>query len=188
MKKELIKNIIKPFFKKEGFSNKGVNFYKDLGEFELYADLQSQRYYKEENTQNFRINFKLLIKKFTQMTGKTFGVYGGFVPIKGSWIEISPTTDYQEVASWLSNELESVYQKIIQHADLQKLADLYKDDIFHLYHLYFFEEIIVFCIYILLLNFHLPLSKPRFHFQLQRLYQILLNLRGYCPCPLYKYN
>ena len=141
MKKELIKNIIKPFFKKHGFTNKGVNFYKDLEEFEIKANLQSQRYYKEENVEKFRINIAIYIKEFIQKTEKTFPVYGRFIPQNSDWIEISAETNYETLVSWLDQTLINTYDDILKKADFQVLKDLYQSDIYDYYHLFFLKKI-----------------------------------------------
>ncbi|MFR5441931.1 hypothetical protein [Alistipes sp.] len=57
MRKEIIQAIIKPYMKSKAFQNKGMRFIKDMGLFQIEVEIQSQRYYKEEHTENFRINY-----------------------------------------------------------------------------------------------------------------------------------
>lgn len=56
--------------KSQGFKNKGMVFTKDTGLFQIEVEIQNQRYYKEENTENFRINYTLFCREFTDLSGK----------------------------------------------------------------------------------------------------------------------
>ena len=56
--------------KSKAFQNKGMRFIKDMGLFQIEVEIQSQRYYKEEHTENFRINYFLFCREFTELSGR----------------------------------------------------------------------------------------------------------------------
>lgn len=111
MKKDLIKNVIKPFFKTHGFSNKGVNFHKDFDIFSLKVEIQSQRYYKEENVEKFRLNFDLYILDFPEKNKETLFFMACIGEDLGSWITISPSTSYEEISAYLQTKLDETLKK-----------------------------------------------------------------------------
>lgn len=112
MRKEIIQAIIKPYMKSKGFKNKGILFTKDMGLFQIEVEIQSQRYYKEENTENFRINYSLFCREFTELSGRKLGFAGGSIQEERTWIEINPQTDIERLKRWLLCELNSMMDKI----------------------------------------------------------------------------
>lgn len=113
MRKEIIQAVIKPYMKSQGFKNKGMVFTKDIGLFQIEVEIQNQRYYKEENTENFRINYTLFCREFTDLSGKKMGFAGGSIQEESTWIEISPQRDIEQLKSWLLLELNSMMYKLV---------------------------------------------------------------------------
>ena len=101
MRKEIIQAIIKPYMKSKEFKNKGILFTKDMGLFQIEVEIQSQRYYKEENTENFRINYSLFCREFTELSDRKLGFAGGSIQEESTWIEINPQTDIERLRRWL---------------------------------------------------------------------------------------
>ncbi len=128
MRKELINNIIKPFFKNELYSNKGIYFFKDYGFIQVVTEIQSQRYYKEENSENFRINFELYCNEFENIYGLK-KIFGGFsVHEKSSWIEINPNVDLEKKGQWLLSELENAILEINKRIKIDNLIEIWGED------------------------------------------------------------
>lgn len=112
IKKRLIKEVIKPFFKENGFNNKGVNFEKDICTlFTIIADIQSQRYYKTPGEENFRINCQIISLPFKEITKglslqQSFG--GLSISHDNSWITITESSSYENIAEWLRTDLNRI--------------------------------------------------------------------------------
>ena len=68
--------------KSKAFQNKGMRFIKDMGLFQIEVEIQSQRYYKEEHTENFRINYFLFCREFTELSGRKLSFAGGVLQKK----------------------------------------------------------------------------------------------------------
>lgn len=128
MRKEIIQAIIKPYMRSKSFQNKGVLFIKDMGLFQIEVEIQSQRYYKEDNTENFRINYSLFCREFTELSGRKLGFAGGSIKEKSSWIEISPQTDIERLKTWLLCELDSMMDKLENKYSLEYLLEIWKED------------------------------------------------------------
>ena len=76
--------------KSKAFQNKGMRFIKDMGLFQIEVEIQSQRYYKEEHTENFRINYFLFCREFTELSGRKLSFAGGSIAEEeSSWIKIN---------------------------------------------------------------------------------------------------
>ncbi|NDV64887.1 hypothetical protein [Bacteroides sp. 224] len=121
IKKELIKKIVVPFFKRNNFQKKGVRFYRDLSFFQIEVDIQSQRYYKEENEENFRINYLILCGRFSLLFGGKGVFGGGAIQQENSWITITNKTDINKLSNWLENELENIVKLIDIFSDINKV-------------------------------------------------------------------
>lgn len=128
MRKEIIQAIIKPYMKSMGFKNKGILFTKDMGLFQIEVEIQSQRYYKEENTENFRINYSLFCHEFTELSGRKLAFAGGSIYEKSSWIEINLQTDIERLKKWLLCELDVMVDKLENKYSLEYLLEIWKED------------------------------------------------------------
>lgn len=127
MRKEIIQAIIKPYMRSKSFQNKGVLFIKNMGLFQIEVEIQSQRYYKEENTENFRINYSLSCREFTELSGRKLGFAGGSIEEeKSSWIEINPQTDIERLKRWLLYELDSMMDKLENKYSLEYLLEIWE--------------------------------------------------------------
>ena len=130
MRKEIIKSLIKPFFKDNLYLNKGTKFYKELGFFKIEVEIQSQRYYKDENTENFRINYKLTSAEF-EKEEKDYSMnhhfYGFDICEKNSWIEINSSTNIENKKNWLKNELEKAELEINDKINPENLLEIWKE-------------------------------------------------------------
>lgn len=131
LKKEIIKNVIKPFFKKHGFLNKGVNFYKDFdknfGVFQLNVQIQSQRYYKEEDKEKFRLNFELYMPEFNQkVEEKSFGS-NWIGEEDGGWVILTLSTNYDEISLYLNQKLEEKLTQMTEKMELKNLLSRYEN-------------------------------------------------------------
>lgn len=114
--------------KSKSFQNKGVLFTKDMGLFQIEVEIQSQRYYKEENTENFRINYSLFCHEFTELLGRKLAFAGGSIHEKSSWIEINPQTDIERLKKWLLCELDAMVDKLENKYSLEYLLEIWKED------------------------------------------------------------
>lgn len=121
IKKELITKIVAPFFKRNEFQKKGVNFYRDLSFFQIKAEIQSQRYYKEKDIENFRINYLISCERFSSLFGGTGIFGGGAIQQENSWITITNDTDTDKLSNWLENELEKIVKLIDIFSDIDKV-------------------------------------------------------------------
>ena len=126
MRKEIIQAIIKPYMKSKKFKNKGILFTKDMGLFQIEVEIQSQRYYKEENTENFRINYSLFCREFTELSNRKLGFAGGSIQEESTWIEINSQTDIERLKRWLLYELNSMMDKIENKYSSEYLLECWK--------------------------------------------------------------
>ncbi|NDV93774.1 hypothetical protein D0T84_02435 [Dysgonomonas sp. 521] len=131
IKKRLIKEVVKPFFKENGFGNKGVNFEKDISLFTIEADIQSQKYYKTEGEENFRINCSVVCPAFNEFCGELpiQQSFGGLV-ISGdnSWITIKADTGYDGLAAWLKPELDKIKELEIRFRNIENIIYALKEE------------------------------------------------------------
>lgn len=132
MKKDLIKNVIKPFFKAHGFLNKGVNFCKEFDIFSLKVDIQSQRYYKEENEEKFRLNFNLFILDFPKKNKETLFLMACIGEDLGSWVSISSSTSYEEISTYLQTKLEETLKEITEQTKFETILKRFENEPFDL--------------------------------------------------------
>lgn len=103
-----------------------------MGLFQIEVEIQSQRYYKEENTENFRINYSLFCREFTKLSGRKLGFAGGSIQEESTWIEINPQKDIERLKRWLLCELNSMMDKIENKYSLEYLLEIwekYKTDL-----------------------------------------------------------
>lgn len=112
--------------KSKGFKNKGILFTKDMGLFQIEVEIQSQRYYKEDNTENFRINYSLFCREFTELSDRKLGFAGGSIQEESTWIEINPQTDIERLKRWLLCELNSMMDKIEYKYSLEYLLEIWE--------------------------------------------------------------
>jgi hypothetical protein len=127
VKEKLIKEIITPFFKDKGFTKKGVKYFKDIRhcKIKIEVEIQSQRYYTEDDIKNFRINGHLYYTNMLELyKNKSVAMCGGFC-IQGekSWISINKNTDINELDNWLNNELEKLSEYLDEFNDIEKIIN-----------------------------------------------------------------
>ncbi len=127
MRNDIIKSLIKPYYRRESYTNKGNKFFKDLGFIQIEIDIQSQRYYKNENSENFRINYNLLCREFKEKYGvnKNFGCHS--ISEKTSWIEINQNINLKSKKEWLLNELEKTELEVIEKSEANNLINSWKE-------------------------------------------------------------
>ena len=130
LKKELIRKVINPFFKTNGFVKKGVTFYQDLSYFQIEADIQSQRYYKEKNIEKFRINYGIFCNNFIQKCGHKEYIEKGFISQETSWISLDSETQIDSLSTWLQEELSKITELIERYSNISnidKIIDQFRD-------------------------------------------------------------
>lgn len=120
------KTVIKPFFKKNNYTNKGNIFFNDLGLLKVEISIQSQKYDKEDNTENFRIHYQLYCNELEEKLGGRSIFCGGFISNSNSWIIISPSIDITSLKIWLEEELNNVLNKIKLLQDIDYLIEVWK--------------------------------------------------------------
>jgi hypothetical protein len=127
MKKQIIKTIITPFFKNNGFIKKGVKYYKNINHLIIMADIQSQRYYKEEKIEKFRINVSIYPDN-TNGTAITFWTDYIGSP-ETSWITINGATDIEELKIMVINKLNEKLIIMDRYNNVGNLIKILKIDI-----------------------------------------------------------
>ena len=123
LKKELIKKVVTPFFKNNGFLKSGVKFYRNLSFFQIEADIQSQRYYKENGVENFRIHYHISCERFTSFYGRKEYFGGGTIQRESSWITIDDNTELEILSKWIQEELEKISELIDIYSNPEKVID-----------------------------------------------------------------
>lgn len=126
MRKEIIQTVIKPYMKRKAFKNKGRLFTKDLGLFQIEVEIQSQRYYKDEGSENFRIKYSLVCSELTELSGWALSFTGGSISEESSWIEINQQTDTDRLRKWLLCELDSMMDKFENLYSVEYLLEIWK--------------------------------------------------------------
>lgn len=126
VKKELIKKVVTPFFRNNGFLKKGVKFSRDLSFFQIEADIQSQRYYKETGAEKFRINYHISCDRFTSLYGHREYFGGGSIQQENSWITIENNIELDELSNWLQKELKRILELIDKYSDIERIIDQLK--------------------------------------------------------------
>jgi hypothetical protein len=124
MKKQIIKDIITPFFRNNNFTKKGVKYYKNINHLIIMAEIQSQRYYKEENIENFRINIRIY-PDITNDTSETFWMGSIDFP-ETSWITINEKTDMEEIRIRLINKLNEKIKIIDEYNNVENIMEKVK--------------------------------------------------------------
>jgi glutamate synthase domain-containing protein 2 len=130
IKKELIKKVVNPFFKTTGFTKRGVNFYQDLSYFQIEADIQNQRYYKEQGIENFRINYRISCSHFTSQYGYKECFGGGDIAGETSWVRIDSETQLATLSDWIQKELNKITELVDIYSDIsniEKIIDLIRN-------------------------------------------------------------
>jgi hypothetical protein len=127
MKKQIIKDIITPFFKNNGFVKKGVKYSKNINHLIFIANIQSQRFYKEEKIENFRINIRICPDN-TNDTSITFWMSSIDFP-ETSWITINETTDMEKLKIGLINKLNERIIIINEYSNVGNLIEKLKCEI-----------------------------------------------------------
>jgi hypothetical protein len=124
---QLIKEVINPFLKNNGFLRNGVKYIKKLDYFIIEAAIQRQRYYKDDRIENFRININVYSENaFKLFYGSmTFGGYS--IQGEGSWITTDENTDIDKTTLWLNNELDKLPDFIEKYNDVNKVIEYFKE-------------------------------------------------------------
>ena len=117
IKKHVIKDIIKPFFKNNGFLNKGVKYNKNINHFQIKADIQSLRYYKKENTEEFRIDIKIYPENSDRIA---FGRF--FIPSNTSHITINENTNIEQLKVNINNDLNNLLKLFEKYNNVEKIV------------------------------------------------------------------
>ena len=121
--KILIKDIINPFFKTNGFLRKGVKYIKKLDYFIIEIEIQRQRYYKDNEVENFRINGKVYSENSYRLFYGSM-VFGGFcIQGENSWITTDNKTNTNEQKLWLNIELNKLPAMIEEYNDIDKIIE-----------------------------------------------------------------
>lgn len=131
LKKELIKQVIKPFFKQHGFSNKGINFYKDIDQFHIHVWIQSQRHYKEQGKEKFRIEFDVYMPEFSQKIKPNLFYGATITDHESSWIVLLDSSNFDEMAHYLQNKLEITLNNIMQNINIESMLARFNEKYFY---------------------------------------------------------
>jgi hypothetical protein len=123
IQKQIIKEIINPFFKNNGFSRKGVRYIKKLDYFIIEVEIQRQRYDKDEGIENFRINMSVYSENSYRLFygSMTFGGYS--IAGKNSWITTDENTNIDELKIWLNDELNKLPAIFEKYNDIDKIIE-----------------------------------------------------------------
>jgi hypothetical protein len=125
IKKQILKNIITPFFKNNGFIKSGVKYSKNINHLIIVANIQSQRYYKDEKVENFRINI-MVYPEISQFF--YFRYYAIDFP-ETSWITIDEETNIEELKIKLNKKLSEVLIVMNEYNDVEKVVEKMKEEI-----------------------------------------------------------
>lgn len=135
-KKRIIKDIVSPVLKANGFTQKGTNYSKTNGHLIIKMTLQSQRHYKEENVENFRLEVRVYpnFLKEEELCENAYFDVDNITEVNSSWIQITPAKDIKNLELWITNELtnkcnyfsNSRYIAIIEKKVLQEKETLLK--------------------------------------------------------------
>ena len=130
IKKQIIKDVITPFFKNNSFTKKGVKFFKNINALVIEAEIQSQRYYTEENVKNFRIDVRVFPNDDSNYTSRSvlFGYCTIMFP-ETSWITINENTNFEELKIRLENELSKVLLVVEESSNLDLMIEKGKNAI-----------------------------------------------------------
>jgi len=128
-KKQIIKKTITPFFKNNGFVKKGVKYFRVADNLIVEAEIQSQRYYTEENVKNFRIDISIYpnVESNQPYPSVSFGYYS--IMFESSWITIDEDTGVEVMKARLETELEKTLLSIGRNNSLKKMIARAEKDI-----------------------------------------------------------
>ena len=117
IKKNIIKDILTPFFKNNGFIKKGVKYFKNINHFNIIVDIQSLKYHKIENREEFRVNVEINLD--------TCGItIGGFsIPSNDSHITIDEKTNIEEVKLNINKDLESLMKCFEKYDNVKEIIE-----------------------------------------------------------------
>jgi hypothetical protein len=115
IKKQIIKEIIKPFFKNNGFTNKGVKYNKDIKYFQIKANIQSLRYYKRENVEEFRIDGKIYL------VDTDIAIIRFFIPSNTSHITIDENINIEELKLSINNDLNNLVKVFEKYNNIKEI-------------------------------------------------------------------
>jgi Mg2+ and Co2+ transporter CorA len=118
IKKHIIKDTIKPFFKNNGFENKGVKYNKNINHFQIKANIQSLRYYKKDNTEEFRINITIHPENSDIIA---FGRF--FIPSNASHITINENTNIEQLKVDINNDLNNLLQLFKKYNIIEEIVN-----------------------------------------------------------------
>jgi hypothetical protein len=119
IKKVIIKDIITPFFKNNGFAKKGIKYFKNINHLIIEAGIQSLRYYKKENTDEFRIVIKIYPDNSAVHANMYFGGY--HIPRESSHIIIDENSDIEELKTNIQNELNNLLVYLTEYNNIEKI-------------------------------------------------------------------
>ena len=122
IKKQIIKEMITPFFKNNGFSKKGVKYFNVTDFLIIEAEIQSQRYYTNKNIKNFRININRLPNINSNATSRL--VSFGFHTIsfsETSWITIDGNMNFEILKSKMKVEIDGALLFIAESNNLNRM-------------------------------------------------------------------
>jgi hypothetical protein len=115
IKKQIIKEIIKPFFKNNDFINKGVKYNKDIKYFQIEANIQSLRYYKRENVEEFRIDGRIYL------VDTDIAIIRFFIPSNTSHITIDENINIEELKLSINNDLNNLLKVFEKYNNIKEI-------------------------------------------------------------------
>jgi hypothetical protein len=125
--KILIKDVINPFFKGHGFLRTGVNYIKKLDYFIIQAEIQRQRYYKDDGVENFRINVRVYSENSYKLFYGSMAFGGYCIQGENSWITTDENTNIDKLKLWLNIELNKLPNIFEEYNDVEKIIEKQKE-------------------------------------------------------------
>lgn len=104
-----------------------MKFYRNLSFFQIEADIQGQRYYKEEGIEKFRISCLVSCERFTSRYGRK--TFFGYYPVAqdDSWITVDGDTRLEILSNWLRGKLKQLSEFIEIYSDIEKVIERLKE-------------------------------------------------------------
>lgn len=115
IKKHIIKDIITPFFKNNGFIKKGVKYFKDIDRFKITVNIQSLKYHKTDNAEEFRINVKIILENTDEIIRYLF------IPSNTSHITIDDNINIEELKLSISNDLSNLLKTLQKYNNIEEI-------------------------------------------------------------------